>query len=119
MAHQENWYIALVLIQLSFDHGGDVGQYGRRGAGEPTGRWRSDGATPSSLIKAECLDSTRGECWEQGVVSIDVIGETVYENQNGRWGEVRGLVRISIYALINSWWLTNFPSFCVQSGTVW
>lgn len=95
MAHQENRYIVLILIQLSLDHGGDVGKYERRGTSKPTGRWRSDRLTPSSLVEAEGLDPARCERGEQGVVGIDVIGETVYEDKDGRWGEVGRLVRFS------------------------
>lgn len=104
MAHQKHRYVVFILIQLSLYHGGDVGKYGRRRPGEPTGRWRSDGATPSSLVEAEGLDSARGERGEQGVVGIDVIGEPMYEDQDGCWGEVRGLVRFSILAKP---WLMN------------
>jgi len=78
------------------DHGGDVGKDGRRGTGEPTGRWRRDRATPSSLVEAEGLDPARGERGEQGVVGVDVIGETMYEDEDGRWGKVRRLSRLSI-----------------------
>lgn len=98
MAHQENGYVVFIFIYLSLEHGGDVGEYGGCGAGEPTGRGGSDGATPSALVEAEGLDPARSERGEEGVVGVDVVGETVDEDEDGRWGEVRRLVRFSISA---------------------
>lgn len=91
VAHHKNGRRAGRIRQVRLDEGDDVGKYSGCWSRQAPVRWLLDAASPAALVKTVNGDAARRERREEAVVAVDVVAESVNENEL-RFGGPFGLL---------------------------